>query len=72
MTRRRVNIMDTAPKSPADIEHELLGLHQQATKERSHYYVGNLALRAMEEIHRLRRILEDIETAVDQAKERHT
>lgn len=37
-----------------DIVKELLNLHAQATTERSHYYVADLALKAAEEILRLR------------------
>lgn len=38
----------------ADVLDDLKRLHEQATKERSHYYVGRTVLRAIEEIERLR------------------
>ena len=41
-----------------DILDRLEDLHQQATIERSHYYVGKCVKDAMEEIRRLRRELD--------------
>jgi hypothetical protein len=44
----------------ADILEDLQGLHEQATKERSHYYVAACSKRAIEEIGRLRDRLKQI------------
>ncbi len=38
-----------------DILDDLKSLHEQATKERSHYYVARTALRAIEEIELLKK-----------------
>jgi len=43
-----------------DIINKLIDLHHQATKERSHYYSGKLIKEAIEEIVRLRTIIEEM------------
>lgn len=42
----------------SDIVEKLFDLHKQATKERSHYYVGSLVRDAIDEIMKLRKQLE--------------
>lgn len=42
----------------ADILVDLIDLQEQATKERSHYYVKSVCERAIREIARLRKLLE--------------
>lgn len=43
-----------------DILDRLRDLHKQATVERSHYYVGKCCQNAIEEIERLRSVVENL------------
>lgn len=45
-------------KTPVTVIEKLKDLHKQATKERSHYYVGSVAVEAAGEIIRLRKELD--------------
>ena len=47
-----------------EILEKLIDLHQQATKERSHYYVASTVVEAIKEIGRLRRINFEQEQAI--------
>ena len=48
-----------------DIKDRLLGLHEQATKERSHFYVGKCCQDAIDELDRLKADKECLEDLLD-------